>query len=138
MAKLSGMKFDDGKLPYHLIDEAAEAEMVAVLGFGAVKYEAENWRFVENARNRYFDAIRRHLRSSRRGEIFDSEHGLLALASVVCSAHFLLALELEAHPELAASLPERYKEALKRARALREARLAKVRPLAKTKGRRKK
>jgi hypothetical protein len=132
------MKFDDGKLPYHLIDDAAEAEMVAVLGFGAVKYEPQNWRIVEQATDRYFDAIRRHLRAARRGEVLDPEHGLLTLAAVACNAHFLLALELANRPDLKGSLPTRYRAALDKARALREARLAKVRPLVKTRGRRKK
>lgn len=117
------MKFDDGKFPYHLIDDHAEAEMVAVLGFGAVKYEPHNWRLVEAATERYFSAIRRHLRASRRGEVLDPEHGLLALASVACNAHFLLALELERHPELVASQPERFAKALEIARMMRAKRL---------------
>jgi hypothetical protein len=133
------MKHDDGKLPYHLVDDDADAEMVAVLAFGAVKYEPGSWVHVEGARDRYYAALRRHMRASRKGELLDPEHGLMTLASVACCAHFLLALELKAHPELAASLPERLKGSLEKARALRAERLAKERPpLAKTRGRRKK
>lgn len=134
-----GMKFDEGKLPYHLVDDDAEAEMVAVLAFGAIKYEPNSWAHIDNARDRYFAALRRHMRASRKGELLDPEHGLMTLASVACSAHFLLALELRAHPELAATLPERLKASLETARRLRAERLAKERPgVMKTRGRRKK
>lgn len=121
-----GMKFDSGKLPYHLIDPDAEAEMVAVLGFGAEKYEPWNWVNVNEAKDRFFGAVRRHLAADRRGDKIDPETGLLALASVVCSAHFLLALELRTNPDLVASLPTRFAGALEKARALRAKRGASV------------
>jgi len=119
-----GLKLDDGKLQFHLQDEDADAEMTAVLTFGAVKYEPGNWEHVEKAVDRYYDAVRRHMRASRRGEVLDPETGLLALAGAACSIHFLLALELKKHPELVANFPERLAESIRRARVIRAERLA--------------
>lgn len=116
---MSGMKFDTGKLAYHLVDEDAEAEMVAVLTFGATKYDPGNWSKVEDAVDRYYSAARRHLRASRKGEVLDPETQLATLASAACCIHFLLALEMRRHPELAASLPERLEKALGTARRIR-------------------
>ena len=64
-----GRKFDRDKLRYDLVDDDAEAEFVAVLTFGSIKYEPGNWARVEDAQARYFAAVRRHLRSFRRGEV---------------------------------------------------------------------
>lgn len=119
----TGLKFDQGKLAYHLQDEDADAEMTAVLTFGAVKYEPGNWVHVEGATDRYYGALRRHLRASRRGEVLDPETGLLTLAAAACNIHFLLALELRKHPELVETFPERLKESLRRAGVLRKERL---------------
>lgn len=83
---------------------------------------AGNWASVEDAKDRYFSAARRHLRASRKGEVLDLETGLATLASAACCIHFLLALELRAHPELAASLQARLDRSLAVARALRSMR----------------
>lgn len=114
-----GLKLDVEKLPYHLQDDDAEAEMVAVLGYGAIKYEPGGWRHVDNAKERYYSALRRHLRAARSGELFDPEHGLLTLASAACNIHFLLGLELQNNPSMRLSLHERYGQALEIARKLR-------------------
>lgn len=119
-----GLKLDDGKLRYELLDDAAEDELVAVLSFGAVKYEPDNWRVVEDAEERYVGALRRHISKRRRGRIFDSETGLLEYAHAACCAHFLLGLELMRRPDLVDSLPERLRHALAVARELRAKRLA--------------
>lgn len=122
-----GLKLDHGKLTYHLQDDAAEAEMVAVLTFGAVKYDPGNWAHVEAAEDRYYDAARRHLAASRRGEILDPETNLATLAHAACCVHFLLALELRRHPKLADSLSQRLGEALEVAKKIRAEREASTR-----------
>lgn len=124
-----GLKFDDGKLDYSLVDDAAEAEMVAVLTFGAVKYERGNWAHVEGAKVRYTSAIRRHLAAWRGGEALDPETGLHHLAHAACCVHFLLGIELPALGEEDLSpLRERLDHALVTARRLREQRLARPSP----------
>ncbi len=117
--KPKGLKDDHGKIDFSLVDDDADAEVAAVLTHGAEKYARESWSAVEHARDRYYAAARRHLRASRKGEIIDAGTNLFTLASAACNVHFLLALELRAHPELAASLPERLTRSLEIARALR-------------------
>ena len=119
-----GMKFDDGKLPHHLFPLEAEAEVLAVLGFGAVKYEPWNWRDVPGYEERYYDAALRHLKDAKRGKVLDAEMGLLSLAAAATNVIFLLAKKLETDPELALTLPGRYRAALDTAKRLREERLA--------------
>lgn len=117
-----GKKFDDGKPRYDLVDDDAEAEFVAVLSFGAIKYEPDNWRSVPELKKRAFSALRRHLRSFRRGDLLDGEMGLHHLAAASACVHFLLGKSLEEHPELIANFEERMKAALDTARKIRAAR----------------
>ncbi len=121
-----GLKHDAGKLDFDLVDDAAEAEMVAVLTFGAVKYDPGNWVLVKDAKKRYYAALRRHLFESRTStSALDPETTLLSLAHAACDIHFLLALELRANPLLASTRNERLAHALAVAREQRMARLEK-------------
>lgn len=121
-AQNPGLKFDTGKVDYSLVDLDADREFAAVLSFGAVQYEPGNWAFVENASDRYYAAVQRHLRASRRGEVTDPDTGLATLAHALCDVHFLLALELRRHPELGETFGDRFAEALRRAREIRRLR----------------
>jgi len=91
---MDGRKYDDGKMAYHLVDVAALAWLVASLSYGQVKYAAENWRKVSDARERYYAALVRHLELWRGGEEFDPDTGghLHHLAGVLVNAMFLCAL----------------------------------------------
>ena len=117
-----GLKLDSGKLAYHLLDAEALAEQVAVLTYGGILYEPGNWRHVEEADDRYFDALQRHLRDARRGRSIDPESNLLTLAHAACCIHFLLAIELS-HGEHG-PLEDRLKAAVASAKELRDKRLA--------------
>lgn len=90
-----GRKLDDGKEPWHLVPFAAARAVVRVLAFGARKYAPNNWRRVENARDRYFSAALRHLVAWHQGERVDPESGLPHLAHAACCVLFLLAPEEE-------------------------------------------
>lgn len=119
-----GLKLDDGKLQHHLVDFPALNEMVAVLTHGAIKYEPGNWAKVEGWEDRYFDAAIRHLISDRMGEHVDEDTGgLLSLACAACCVHFLLAMRLRERPDLAASLRDRLKSSIAKARDLRAKRI---------------
>lgn len=87
-----GEKHDQAKPRFSLIPHQALWQVVAVLEFGAKKYGAENWRGVENARQRYFDACHRHLNAWWQGESVDDESGLPHLAHAVCCLIFLMSL----------------------------------------------
>jgi Domain of unknown function (DUF5664) len=93
-----GVKYDDGKLAYNLVDAEAEAEFVAVLTYGANKYKPGNWAYVHDAQNRYYAAVRRHMELFRAGETFDAESGLHHMAHAAACIHFILALSLSVAP----------------------------------------
>jgi len=90
-----GRKFDGGKARYGLLPAVSLEEVVMVLTYGAQKYDPENWRRVDNAKERYFDALQRHIWAWKRGETNDPETGLHHLAHAICNALFVCELELE-------------------------------------------
>lgn len=88
-----GAKFDSGKLRFSLLTRglAISLRRVAeVLTYGANKYSANSWQSVPNAKERYEDALDRHLNSWKLGEIRDPESGLPHLAHIATNALFLL------------------------------------------------
>jgi hypothetical protein len=99
----SALKFDDGKLPLHLLSTEAMNQTAAVLAFGADKYAEHNWRkgFVWS---RPLAAAMRHITAFNAGEDKDPESGLSHLAHAACCIMFLLEFE-KTHKEL----DDRYK-----------------------------
>ena len=99
----TALKFDDGKLPLHLLSTEAMNQTAAVLQFGADKYAAHNWRkgFVWS---RPLAAAMRHITAFNAGEDKDPESGLSHLAHAACCIMFLLEFE-KTHKEL----DDRYK-----------------------------
>lgn len=91
---LQGEKHDYLKPEHDLLPPRALESVVDVLTYGARKYARDNWKFVENARSRYYNAAQRHLGAWRRGEKVDSESGFSHLAHAACSILFLLAFEV--------------------------------------------
>jgi hypothetical protein len=90
-----GMKFDSDKPRTDLLPPKTMLEVSRVLGFGADKYDAENWRKVEEHQDRYTAAALRHIFSHMEGKTFDSESGLSTLAHAICCLSFILEIELE-------------------------------------------
>ena len=88
-----GMKFDSGKLLYSLIPPETSKALAEVLSFGAQKYPPDNWMLVENGKQRYLDALYRHLQAYRFGEAVDPESGLHHLAHALSNVAFLHYLE---------------------------------------------
>lgn len=86
----NGRKFDAGKPQYSLLPLKALEEITEVLTAGAIKYERDNWKYVPDAQNRYFDATFRHLISWRNGEQLDPETGKNHLAHAMCCLMFIL------------------------------------------------
>jgi len=85
-----GRKFDAGKAQYGLLPPDALRQTVEVLTFGAAKYAPDNWRYVPEAKRRYFDAAQRHLWAWKGGEETDGETGNSHLAHAICCLMFLL------------------------------------------------
>ena len=95
---MNGEKHDQGKPKTGLMmrDFAQALTAVAeVATFGAEKYGSPSgWQNVEDAQNRYEDALCRHLLGKNINEI-DDESGLLHLAHCVWNALAILELKLK-------------------------------------------
>ena len=92
---MAGLKYDGGKARWDLLPYKAVLVIVQVLTFGAAKYAPNNWQQVDDARNRYFAALLRHLTSWWEGEQNDPETGLNHLGHAGSRLLFLLWLDLE-------------------------------------------
>lgn len=88
----SAMKFDQDKLPLHLLSTEAMNQTAAVLAFGAQKYAEHNWR-KGFAWSRPLSAAMRHITAFNAGEDKDPESGLSHLAHAACCIMFLLEFE---------------------------------------------
>jgi len=92
---VDGVKHDEGKRMPRLLPPQALGAIVDVLTFGARKYSPDNWRKVPDARDRYTDAMLRHILAWMGGEANDAESGYPHLAHAGCCLLFLLQVELE-------------------------------------------
>ena len=93
----AGMKFDAGKPMAGLMASDFANALLAVsevTTFGAKKYAPRSWMTVPNARDRYNDALHRHLLMAAAGEKQDQESKLLHAAHVAWNALALLELEI--------------------------------------------
>ena len=94
---MEGVKFDTDKPRWGLLPLEQVEQVVEILTFGAKKYSDDNWKRVENARERYFDAMMRHIKDYRLAKELnnhklknDIESGKNHLAHVICNALFLM------------------------------------------------
>lgn len=85
-----GKKYDQDKPDWSLIDLGIIGQIVEVLTFGKAKYGKDNWRHLENAEDRYFAAMLRHLSARQNGEFKDPESGLPHLAHAACCLFFMM------------------------------------------------
>lgn len=85
-------KDDTGKMRFDLIPTSATKGIAEVLTFGASKYAPNGWKQVDNATERYYAALHRHLIAWRDGEWLDPESGLPHLSHVLTNVAFLLEL----------------------------------------------
>lgn len=92
---MEGKKYDTGKPMFSLIPPLAELEVAKVLTYGAEKYAPNNWKYVDNAFDRYLSAARRHINMVQLGETHDPETGLHHYAHAICNLLFLLEKELD-------------------------------------------
>lgn len=88
LAPAGGQKFDQAKLPMHLLDPLALEGLARVLQFGAIKYAPNNWR-KGLAWARLIGALLRHVFAIMRGELIDPESGLPHIDHVGCCWMFL-------------------------------------------------
>jgi hypothetical protein len=85
-----GIKYDTGKLRWDLLPLEEIEKIVEVLSDGAEKYDDNNWKELDNPKERYFAALMRHLVAYRKGEILDPESGRTHLAHAATNLIFLM------------------------------------------------
>ena len=95
MTTSEGLKYDGEKPKMNLLPPKAIVEISKVLTFGAEKYDAENWRKLDDLQNRYTAGALRHIFAHMDGEELDSETNLSHLAHAMCCLLFKLEIELE-------------------------------------------
>ena len=86
--KGGGLRFNEGKLRYDLVEPRAFRDFVRVLTDGANKYYDRNW---ENGLSwtSVIASLKRHLAAIELGEDYDPESGRLHIAHAACNVHFL-------------------------------------------------
>ena len=83
-------KHDEGKTRWDLLPLKQVEEIVDVITWGAKKYTDNGWKTLENAEERYFAAMMRHIAAHRRGEMCDNESKLSHLAHAGACLLFLI------------------------------------------------
>lgn len=96
--------FDSGKPPLALLPRFSLEAAADVVGFGAQKYTAHNWRKGLSWTSIMSSALR-HLLAFNDGEDLDKESGLSHLAHALCDIMFLLQ-----YTDTKIDLDDRYKE----------------------------
>ena len=100
--KGGGLRFNNGKLRYDLVEPRAHKDMVKVLTYGAKKYFDRNWEFGLSWTS-VIASAKRHLAAIEAGEDYDFDSncdgcksgfcekhsGELHIANLACNAHFL-------------------------------------------------
>ena len=89
-------KYDQGKNRLDLVFPSIIEEIGHVRTYGVQKYkDPDNWKRIDNAKQRYTAAAMRHFEAWRKGEEFDPESGLRHLAHCATNIMFLLEIERE-------------------------------------------
>ena len=94
-----GLKYDSEKPPVALVPGEAIIEIARVLGFGARKYAAHNWR-KGILYSRLISAAQRHILAFNSREDKDEESGLSHIAHALCCLVFLSTFETEGRSDL--------------------------------------
>jgi len=93
--RATATKRDHGKRRWSLVPWAALGDAVDVLTAGAAEHGDFGWRDLPNARERYFDALLRHLTAWCDGERINRDSGRAHLAHALANAIILAALDRE-------------------------------------------
>jgi len=90
-----GLKYDAGKPRPGLIPATALDEAGKVLAYGAIKYKPNSWQNIPHAKERYLDALLRHIIAYMSGEVVDEESGLHHMSHAMVNCMFLIQLNKE-------------------------------------------
>lgn len=87
--------FADNKLRWELLPLDLIEKIVEVYHFGSLKYAPNTWKGLDDGENRYRAALLRHLVAHEKGDLRDSESGLLHAAHLAWNAIALLYFAIE-------------------------------------------
>ncbi len=93
-----GLRFNEGKRKWSLVDFDSLEDMVKVLEFGAVKYGEYNWQKGLKTTD-IIESMLRHVFSYLNGEDNDKESGISHIGHIQCNAMFLAYMQKN-KPEL--------------------------------------
>ncbi len=82
------VKYDNGKPKHSLLPSGIMNGVLNVMGFGAQKYEKDNWKKCENM-STWYDGCHRHLEQFWEGMDLDEESGLSHIDHAMCNLVFL-------------------------------------------------
>jgi hypothetical protein len=83
------MRYNTGKLKWHLVHQPSLEPMVRVLEYGANKYAPGNWKKGQSI-NELYDCLTRHMNAFMDGEDNDPESGESHIGHVLCNAMFIV------------------------------------------------
>ena len=93
-----GITYDADKTQYSLVPPYALEAVAKNLTSGLKKYpHRNNWQLVNNAEERYLDAMLRHIEEHRKGNIYDTDNAdptTTHLSAVAVNSMFLLEIML--------------------------------------------
>ena len=87
---VDGFKLDMGKLRFDLVPPEAIKEIAKVMTKGCEKYPPNNWKKVDDLKNRYLAALYRHLNAWQLGENNDPDTGISHLSHALTNMCFLV------------------------------------------------
>ena len=82
-----GLRYNEGKLKWSLVNFEALEPMIRVLEFGAIKYAPKNW-MKGLKRSEILESTQRHLAALMDGEENDKETGLSHVGHIQCNTMF--------------------------------------------------
>lgn len=86
-AATGGLRYNEGKVQWGLLNYKALEPMIRVLMFGAKKYSPNNWQKGLSKRE-ILESMQRHLASMMDGEEIDPESGLPHIGHIGCNYLF--------------------------------------------------
>ena len=98
-ASTTGLRFNEGKPRWSLVNFKSMEPMIRVLEYGADKYSDHNWQKGLN-KIEILECMQRHLAALIDGEINDPESGRQHIGHIMCNAMFYSYFE-NVHPEKA-------------------------------------
>lgn len=84
---ITGLRYNEGKLPWHLVDFRALKSMVEVLEYGAKKYAEDQWKKGLSLKE-IRDSFLRHVIEWNSGQEVDSESGKDHIGHMMCNLLF--------------------------------------------------